>query len=238
MIEAKYKKFSENVTWNTANRITRKSGILAHLCVKIRSALSDFVSSPFFTGLLRLSVGEKCSHMYLYLASAISASASFPNSQALLTFFAKKSFAACASLGWVSTSKLSPSTSFTAWNKGESTSASLNAISAFSIAPYKRQFFKTLVALRGAFAASIARLMRSGMFVSRSAEISTTGRPIRFSSSCSSISSPLFSSTSVIFSATTIGISTSKSCVVKYKFLSKFVASTILIIQSGRSSRR
>ena len=41
---------------------------------------------------------------------------------------------------------------------------------------------------------------------------------------------------SIIFKAITTGTSISKSCVVKYKFLSKFVASTTLIMQSGFSS--
>ena len=39
----KCRKFSEKVKWKTANKITRKIGIPAHLFVRILSTLSDFV---------------------------------------------------------------------------------------------------------------------------------------------------------------------------------------------------
>ena len=52
------------------------------------------------------------------------------------------------------------------------------------------------------------------------------------------IEPPLFRTSSIIFKASTIGILISISCSVKYKFLSIFVASTILIIPSGFSFKR
>ena len=42
---------------------------------------------------------------------------------------------------------------------------------------------------------------------------------------------------SIMFSATTIGIPISRSCMVRYRFLSIFVASTILMMAFGLSLR-
>ena len=65
------------------------------------------------------------------------------------------------------------------------------------------------------------------------AEIGITGIP-KSSSNLLIIMVPPFSLTSsIILSASTIGISNSISCIVKYKFLSMLVASTIFIIPRG-----
>ncbi len=68
--------------------------------------------------------------------------------------------------------------------------------------------------------------------------ISTTTHPKALLIFFKSISSFCFLTTSIIFKATTTGIPSSVSCVVKYKFLSMLVASTILIIASGFSSNK
>ena len=114
MIDPKYRKSSENVIWNTANKITKNRGIPAHLFVSTLSTLSERVNCPFSYVFARFSVGENRSTMYLYRASAISASGSAHSP----TFNRIKSCTAFASSGWLCISSSSFSTSFTAWNKG------------------------------------------------------------------------------------------------------------------------
>ena len=74
----KNKKFSEKVKWKIANKIKRNIGIPQILCVSTLSALSDGVTTNLSL-FLRFSAGEKYLVMYLYLASATSASKSSPN---------------------------------------------------------------------------------------------------------------------------------------------------------------
>ena len=68
-----------------------------------------------------------------------------------------------------------------------------------------------------------------------SAEISITSHPSFSPSLPVCILSPDFSSRSAIFTAIITGIPSSSICVDKYRFLSIFVPSTILIITSGLS---
>ena len=68
------------------------------------------------------------------------------------------------------------------------------------------------------------------------ADIGTTGTLRSFLNAAKFIISPFFSTTSIILNAITMDFCSSKSCVVRYKFLSKFVASTMFIIKSGVSS--
>ena len=91
--------------------------------------------------------------------------------------------------------------------------------------------------LRSLSEASKAFSINSSKFSCFNAEISMTGTPSLLSNAFASIVSPFFLTTSLIFKATTTGTSISSNCVVKYKFLSKFVASTMLITQSGFSSK-
>ena len=91
--------------------------------------------------------------------------------------------------------------------------------------------------LRSLLLALTASCINSSKFSCFNAEISTTGTPSFSCKALASILSPFFLTTSLIFKATTTGTSISKICVVKYKFLSKFVASTMLITQSGFSSK-
>ena len=86
------------------------------------------------------------------------------------------------------------------------------------------------------FAVSYATCINSLIPWFFNADISHTGTPKAFDNSATLIISPFFLTESIILSATTTGISISKICVVKYKFLSRFVASIILITQSGFSS--
>ncbi len=69
------------------------------------------------------------------------------------------------------------------------------------------------------------------------AEIGITGMPKISSISLMRIDPPFPRTSSIIFSANTIGTSNSINCMVKYKFRSIFVASTILIIPVGFSSK-
>ena len=64
------------------------------------------------------------------------------------------------------------------------------------------------------------------------AEIGTTGIPNIFSSLLTYTEPPFSLTSSIILSARTIGTSNSISCMVRYRFLSILVASTILIIPS------
>ncbi len=85
------------------------------------------------------------------------------------------------------------------------------------------------------FAASIAASAASIIPFPFRAEISTTLQPNCLDSSAVLIWSPFFSTASIMLTATTTGMPSSVSCVVKYKFLSKFVPSTRFRIASGRS---
>ena len=67
------------------------------------------------------------------------------------------------------------------------------------------------------------------------ADIGITGIPSIFSMPLISIEPELPTTSSIILSARTIGTSISKSCIVRYMFLSILVASTILIIAFGFS---
>ena len=69
------------------------------------------------------------------------------------------------------------------------------------------------------------------------AEIGMTGTPSKASISFISIEPLLPVSSSIILSATTIGMSVSRSCIVRYRLRSIFVASTILMIACGFSLR-
>ena len=67
------------------------------------------------------------------------------------------------------------------------------------------------------------------------AEIGTTGTPSMASIRLMSTVPPFLRSSSIMFSATTMGISIFSSCIVRYRFRSMFVASTILMIALGFS---
>ena len=63
--------------------------------------------------------------------------------------------------------------------------------------------------------------------------ISITGQPMLLLSASTSIVSPFLRTRSIILTAITTGIPSSSSCVVKYRFLSIFVPSTMFKIASG-----
>ncbi len=67
------------------------------------------------------------------------------------------------------------------------------------------------------------------------AAMGTTGAPRISESLPQSILSPLPSTSSIMFMATTMGIRVSIICMVRYRFLSMLVPSTILITASGFS---
>ena len=68
------------------------------------------------------------------------------------------------------------------------------------------------------------------------ADIGTTGTPNMDSIPFTSIVPPFPVTSSIILSATTIGIFISRSCIVRYRLRSILVASTMFIIASGLSS--
>ena len=88
------------------------------------------------------------------------------------------------------------------------------------------------------FAASIAASAASISPFPFRAEISTTLQPNCLDSSAVLIWSPFFSTTSIMLTATTTGMPSSVSCVVRYRFLSRFVPSIIFKMASGRSLMR
>ena len=88
------------------------------------------------------------------------------------------------------------------------------------------------------FAASIAASAASIIPFPFKADISTTLHPKALDNSAVLILSPFFSTTSIMLTATTTGMPSSESCVVRYKFLSKFVPSIMFSITSGRSPIR
>ena len=70
------------------------------------------------------------------------------------------------------------------------------------------------------------------------AEMGTTGMPSSFSISFTSMVPPLPSTSSIMLSASTMGIPSSMSCIVRYRLRSTFVASTMLMMPRGFSSSR
>ena len=85
------------------------------------------------------------------------------------------------------------------------------------------------------FATSIAVSAASIIPFPFKADISITLHPKAPDNSAVLILSPFFSTTSIILMAITTGMPSSVSCVVRYKFLSRFVPSIIFRIASGRS---
>ena len=65
--------------------------------------------------------------------------------------------------------------------------------------------------------------------------MATTGTPRRCSMRLMSMLPPLAATSSIMFRATTMGTSISRSCMVRYRFRSIFVASRILMIALGFS---
>ena len=174
--------------------------------------------------------------MYLYLPSAIIASKSLPKVSSEKVFL--NSSTILADSGWEATSSSSSSTSFTAWKREFSTFCPSNAILQSLIRCIRLPPSKTVVPFLAERLAWYALFISSSIPFSLRAEILTTGSPIFFSSSSAFILSPFFSTASIIFKAMTTGTSISIICVVRYKLRSRLVASTMLITQSGFSSRR
>ena len=155
----------------------------------------------------------KCLEMYLYLASAIKASKSFPKTSSLKVCL--NSSTIWTRLGWASVSSSSSSTNLTAWNKGFSTLAPSKAIRQSFIRWYKLVSSKTVLPLRPLLLASYAFCINKSKLSSFNAEISTTGIPSSFSSLLIRTDSLFLERRSIIFNAKTIGTSISKSWVVK-----------------------
>ena len=61
----------------------------------------------------------------------------------------------------------------------------------------------------------------------------TTGIPRRASSSLTSTDPPFAATSSIMFSASIMGTSSSRSCMVRYMLRSMLVASTMLMMASG-----
>ena len=86
-----------------------------------------------------------------------------------------------------------------------------------------------------AFAAAIAFFTATSMPVPFSAEISHASQPSFALNLSTCILSPDFSTRSDMLTAITTGIPSSMICVDRYRFLSIFVPSMILMIASGLS---
>ena len=67
--------------------------------------------------------------------------------------------------------------------------------------------------------------------------MATTGTPSICSIRLMSMEPPFPLTSSIMFSATTMGMFISRSCIVRYRFLSMFVASTMLMMARGFSFR-
>ena len=87
------------------------------------------------------------------------------------------------------------------------------------------------------FATCTAWSTSSAMPSFLAAEIGTTGMPSIASISLTRIEPPFSRTSSIMLSASTIGTSSSMSCIVRYRLRSMFVASTMLMIPFGCSSR-
>ena len=118
---------------------------------------------------------------------------------------------------------------------GMSGSISAMASSAFSTGSEK---VCTQTSLLFCCASSTAFCAACCMPVPFKAEMGTTSQPSAFFSCAGSITSPFFWTISIIFTAMTTGIPSSVSCVLRYRFLSMFVPSTIFKITSGFSCSR
>ena len=83
------------------------------------------------------------------------------------------------------------------------------------------------------FAVSTARSISSDTPSPLAAVMGTTGMPRSSDSFCTSTVPPLARTSSIMFSASTMGTRSVSSCSVRYRFLSILVASTILMMPSG-----
>ncbi len=90
----------------------------------------------------------------------------------------------------------------------------------------------------GFFARATAFAAASSEPVPLSAEVSTTSQPSASPSFRMSITSPFLRTTSIMLMAMTVGIPSSMSCVVRYRFRSILVPSTMSIMASGFSFTR
>ena len=180
-------------------------------CVSTLSARSERVSFSFLFFLVTTDV--KFAEMYLYLASATTASRSPPNTSSEKV--ALKAFTVGTSSGCAFVSSSSSSESLTAWKSGETTFCPSSAMETSLTRCATGESLSTVSPLRGVLDALIARSMSSLMPVPRRAEMRTTGMPILRSSSAASILSPAFSTASIMLRAMTMGTSISMSCVVR-----------------------
>ena len=87
-------------------------------------------------------------------------------------------------------------------------------------------------------AARIANSAAARVFSPSRAEISITGHPSFFASFAASSLSPFLRTTSIMFTATTIGSPNSSSCVVRKRLRSRFEPSTMFRMASGFSLTR
>ena len=163
-------------------------------------------------------------------------SSSISVSQALMSF----SMCASLSFGMFSFSMMRSSRSkiLTANQRCRSSGMSCSTTSsmcasACSMLPAKRCCGMVFLPLRASCTARCAASITPSPL---SAEISITGTPRWLESFAASMRSPFLRTTSIMFSATTIGIPSSASCVVRYRLRSRLVASMMLSSASGRWS--
>jgi len=222
--------------------IAIKHGIAVYFPVKIRSIFSLRIRS-----LLSFGFTTACSHkrsMKSKRISAIAALRSTPRSVSIWhTICSNISFSFSSSFNCFRISR-SPSIAFVAANR-----TGISAFSAWSSIRWITAWIHRCTEPSWSFLSQKScRIGRSWYFAIWSAcftssstpsflaaEIGMTGTPSNSSIKLTLIAPWLLVTSSIIFNATTIGISISKSCIVRYKLRSILVASTILIIAVGWS---
>ncbi len=213
----------------TINMTKAKIGSASHLFVTILSILSDTVKLFLRFFLMHSFIIEE---IYTYRSFVIILSVSSSNASSNALISEETSGASCIRLAIFS----SFSRSFTAKKRLCFCGTATCSLSDTFLIAFSTASSNLWVGIAASFPAAATAFSAACVIpIPLSAEIITISQP-SFSDSLSMYTTSLFfSRISAIFTAKTTGIPSSKSCVVKYRFRSILVPSTIFKITSGCS---
>ena len=211
--------------------IRPKIGSARKRLVTIRSILSEVVSSPPAACLVQHS--PIMEEIYVYRSLVIMLSVSSSISSSICAISAEISGTLCI----CSTILSSFSSNFTAKNRFCASGTSAPSLLSTEESTASTFCAKVCTGTDGFFADATRTALSAAAWIPLpfSAEISTTSQPSFFASFSTWILSPFFSTRSIMLTAITTGIPSSISCVLRYRFRSILVPSTIFRIASGFS---
>ena len=234
-----------NVSQNTSAMMATNAGMA------VKGPVSS-LSMRVLRACSRLSVGftTVCSHtrpMKLNRMSAMAAARSRPRSASIWQMMCSSASFSFWSRSSRSSTSWSPSASLLAANRGgmpaRSAWSSMSAMmlcrqrwTAPSCSSGAQKSWRT----GGSWNRATCRAWSTSSAVPSflDAEMGMTGMPSSFSISFTWMVPPLPSTSSIMLRASTMGMPSSMSCIVRYRLRSTFVASTMLTMPRGRSSSR